>query len=164
MHIHLHMHAEHNDTMKKTSDTVPWKIYLSLNLKGCVWEGVGNRTELQHIDPHSYGHQSFLPVLLMLLNRRPGGPPSTGCWLSLPHLVSKLVCSLNWSGLQTYWLPVNTELYNSSTSRSSCGRQTALIQPIHGQGYNSDIPRPDAPVIYIGAFPIFTARPGRRSI
>ena len=40
----------------------------------------------------------------------------------------------------------------------------ALIQPIHGQGYNSDITRPDAPVIYIGAFPILTARLGRRSI
>ena len=40
------------------------KIYLSLYLnvfervtKGfTVWEGVGDRTELQHIDPHSYGH------------------------------------------------------------------------------------------------------------
>ena len=40
----------------------------------------------------------------------------------------------------------------------------ALMQPIHGQGYNSDIPRPDAPVIYIGAFPFLTAQPGRRSI
>ena len=28
----------------------------------------------------------------------------------------------------------------------------------------SDIPRADAPVIYTGAFPIFTARAGRRSI
>ena len=26
--------------------------------KGCVWEGVGDRTELQHIDPHSIGHYS----------------------------------------------------------------------------------------------------------
>ena len=44
------------------------------------------------------------------------------------------------------------------------GVTIALIQPIHGQGYNSDIPRPDAPVIYIGAFSILTARAGRRSI
>ena len=44
------------------------------------------------------------------------------------------------------------------------GFTIALIQPIHGQGYNSDIPRLDAPVIYIGAFPILTARPGHRSI
>ena len=44
------------------------------------------------------------------------------------------------------------------------GVTIALIQPIHSQGYNSDIPRPDAPVIYIGAFPILTARPVRKSI
>ena len=44
------------------------------------------------------------------------------------------------------------------------GVTIALIQPIHGQGYNSDIPRPDAPVIYVGAFPILIAREGRRSI
>ena len=59
-----------------------------------MWEGVGDRTELQHIDPHSYGHQCFFPVLLMLLNRRPGGPlrwvlafSTTSC---LQLLVSKL--------------------------------------------------------------------------
>ena len=47
-----------------------------------------------------------------------GGPEasSAGYWLSLPHLVS------NWSGLQTNWLPVFTELHNSSTPPSSCGR------------------------------------------
>ena len=39
-----------------------------------MWEGVEDRNELQHIDPHSYGHQCFFPVFLMLLNRRPGGP------------------------------------------------------------------------------------------
>ena len=48
----------------------------------------------------------------------------------------------------------------------SCGRHNfILIQPVHGQDYNIlIIPRLDAPVIYIGAFPILTARPGRRSI
>ena len=46
------------------------------------------------------------------------------------------------------------------------GVTIAFIQPIHGQSYNSDIPRPDAPVIYTGASGrgILTARPGRRSI
>ena len=44
------------------------------------------------------------------------------------------------------------------------GVTIALIQPIHGQGYNSDIPRPNAHVIFIGAFPILTVRPSRRSI
>ena len=42
--------------------------------KGCVWEGVGDRTELQHIDTHSYGHNRFFPVL----NWGPGGPASLG--------------------------------------------------------------------------------------
>ena len=77
----------HNDTIK-TSDTVLRKIYLShFTWKGCVWEGVGDRTELQHIDPHSYGHQRFFPLL-------PGcstgglGPILSGCWFSLPHLIS----------------------------------------------------------------------------
>ena len=70
----------------KTSDTVLRKIYLSLYLKGCVWEGVGVRTDLQHIDPHSYGHQRCVFLVLLLLNRRLRG--SAFCWLSLPHLVT----------------------------------------------------------------------------
>ena len=49
-------------------------------------EGVGDRTELQHIDPHSYGHQCCVFLVLQMLNRRPGG--SAFCWLSLPHLVT----------------------------------------------------------------------------
>ena len=46
----------HNDDTIKTSDTLLRKIYLSLYWKGCVWEGVGDQTELQHIDSHSIGH------------------------------------------------------------------------------------------------------------
>ena len=55
--------------------------------KGCVWEGVGDRTELQHIDPNSYGHLRFFPVLL---GYSPGGlgPNHSGCWFSLLHLIS----------------------------------------------------------------------------
>ena len=83
------IHAEHNDTIN-TSDTVLRKIYLSLYLKGlCVWEGFGDRTELQHIDPHSVGHQRC--VFLVLHGCSTGGPRahlSAGCWPPLPHLVS----------------------------------------------------------------------------
>ena len=42
----------------------------------------------------------------------PGAQLSAECWLSLPHLVT------NGSGLQTNWLPVFTELYNSSIAHS----------------------------------------------
>ena len=178
----------HNDDTIKTSDTVLRKIYLSLYLKGLSVRGNWrpNRTAtywLPLLWPSAFRSRS--PGLL---NRGPGAQPlwvlifstasylqlvwspncsiggmrapSAGCWLYLPHLFS------NWSGLQTNWLPVFTEVYNSSTPPSSCKRHNfALIQPVHGQGYNIlIIPRPDSPVIYTGAFPIFTARPGRRSI
>ena len=77
-----------------------------------MWEGVGNRTELQYIDPHSYGHRRC--VFLVLQGCSTGGPEvhSAVCRLSLPYLVS------NSSVLQTHWLPVLTELYNSSIDHS----------------------------------------------
>ena len=57
-------------------------------LEGCVWEGVRDRTELQYIDPHTYGHQRC--IFLVLQGCSTGGPGahSAGCGLSLPHLVS----------------------------------------------------------------------------
>ena len=53
-----------------------------------MWEGVGDRTELQYIDPHSYGHQRC--VFPVLQGCSTGGPEahSAGCELSLPHLVT----------------------------------------------------------------------------
>ena len=47
---------------------------------------------LQYIDPHSYGHQRCVFLVLLMLNRRPGGQL---CWLSLLNLIT------NWSGPQT---------------------------------------------------------------
>ena len=58
----------------------------------CVWEGVGDRTELQYIDSHSYGRQRC--VFLVLQGCSTGGPGarlSAGWWLSLLHLIT------NWS-------------------------------------------------------------------
>ena len=44
-------------TTHNKDDTVFLKKYNSQFIwKVCVWEGVGDRTELQHIDPHSIGH------------------------------------------------------------------------------------------------------------
>ncbi len=85
---------------------------------------------LQYIDPHSYGHQRC--VFLVLQGCSTGGPGaqlSAECWLSLPHLYS------NASSLQTNLLPVFIKLYNSSTTTFLWASQIALIQPIHGQGY-----------------------------
>ena len=144
-----------------------------------MWERVGERTEMQHIDPHSIGHNRVSFPFPGLLNRGPGGPaslghdpqssifsqtglipnssigglraPSAGCWLSLPHLVS------NWLNF------LCTKLYNSSTTTflgvTSCTHSTHRQSRLY-----SVIPRPDAPVIYTGTFPILTAWPGPRSI
>ena len=84
----MKIHAEHNDTMK-TSDTVLRKnIPLTLFERVCVWVGVGDRTELQYIDPHSYGHQCCVFLVLQGCSIGGLGALSAGCWLS--HLVTKL--------------------------------------------------------------------------
>ena len=43
-----HNKDERHSSLEKYSSHFIWK--------GCVWEGVGDRTELQRIDPHSIGH------------------------------------------------------------------------------------------------------------
>ena len=77
-----------------------------------MWEGVGDRIELQYIDPHSYSHQHCVFLVLQGCSTGGLGAHSAGCWFSLPHLVT------NGSGLQTNWLPVFTELFNSSIAHS----------------------------------------------
>ena len=86
MQIHLHIHAEYNDTMKTKTQFLE-KYTSHFIWKVCVWEGVGDRTELQHIDPHSYGHQRCVFPVLQGCSWGPGASHS-GCWLPLPHLVS----------------------------------------------------------------------------
>ena len=100
-------------------------MYFSLYCKGSkrlfkvfVWEGAGDRTELQYFDPHSYGRQRW--VFLVLQGCSTGGPGtqlSAGWWLSLLHLIS------NFSGLQLIrgsrspfglmWLSLPHLVYNS---------------------------------------------------
>ena len=73
------------------------KIFLSI-WKVCVWEGVGDRTELQYIDPHSYGHQRCVFLVLQDCSTGGLGAHSTGCWLPLPQLVTNsLISKLVWS-------------------------------------------------------------------
>ena len=99
MHIYTYTCRIYIDAIIKTSEDFFKKIYLSLYLKGlCVWVGVGDRTELQHIDPHSIGHNRFFPVL-QCCSTGGSGAHSAGCWLPLPYLVtngsgSKLVSKL----------------------------------------------------------------------
>ena len=63
--------------------------------KGCVWEGVGDRTELQHIDPHSIGHNRVSFTFSWAAQPEAWGPTLLGAGflyriLSPTGLVSKL--------------------------------------------------------------------------
>ena len=82
-----------------------------------MWEGVG---ELQHIGPHSYGHNR-VPFPFSWA-AQPGAQP---LWV----LVFSTNLFSNWLNFQC------TELYNNSPSTFLWASQIALIQPVHGQGY-----------------------------
>ena len=62
--------------------------------KGCVWEGVGDRTELQHIDPHSYGHNSVSFSFSWAAQLGAWGPSLSRTWFSFEHLLSNCNCSI----------------------------------------------------------------------
>ena len=123
----------HNDDTIKTSDTEKYTSHFIW--KGCVWEGVRDRKELQLIDPPLLLPSAFLSCSWAA---QPGtwGPSLSGCWFSLPHLFS------NSSDFQLVWSPTadflsSPGLYNDLTSTLlPASVPIALIQPVHGQGYN----------------------------
>ena len=145
----------HNDTINKpTQEDFFNKIFTSHFIarvrKGysrfaCERE-LETEQKLQYFDPHSYGRQHCVFLVLLMLNRRPWGPlcwvlafftasyqqllwspnsigvpegPLGRMWISLPHLIYNSVsnCMELYSTVLT---SVLTELYNSSTpTRSS---------------------------------------------
>ena len=74
----------HNDTLiNRWGKPSLENIYLSIYLQGSkglcgvlLWEGAGDQTELQYIDPYSYGRQRC--VFLVLRGCSTGGPL---CWV-----------------------------------------------------------------------------------
>ena len=125
-----------------------------------MWEGVEDRTELQHIDPHSIGHNhvsfpfswaaqpgAWSPASLGHVPQcsilSPTAIAQSGAWgptlldagflyriLSLTHLIS------NSSDLQ-HWISCALSYIMVPRPPSSCGcHNFALIQPVHGQGYD----------------------------
>ena len=87
-----------------------------------MWEGAGDRTELQHIDLTLLALTALLSRSRGLINRGPVAN-SAGCWLYLPHLVT------NGTGLQSNCLPVLTKLYNSSTLTFLWTSQSHSLNP-----------------------------------
>ena len=150
--IHICMQNHNGDTIK-TSDTVLRKIYLSLYLKGLCVRGSWRPNRTATYWPQLlWLQQRFFPVLL-------------GCSTSLG--AGFLYRILSPTHLIPSWLNfLCTELYNSSTPTfflwASQFRTHSIC--LRSKLQYPDIPQPDASVIYIGAFPILTAWPGRRSI
>ena len=132
LYTHLHIHLRicrcmqnHNNDTINTSDTILRKNIPLTLLKGLCVRGSWrpNRTT-KCWPPTLLAITAFLSRSPGLHNWGPGGPASLGAgflyrnW-SPTHLISN---SLNF---------LCTELYYS------CGRHNfALIQPVHGQGYN----------------------------
>ena len=118
MHVCTYTCRIHLDAIIKTSDTVLRKIYLSLNLKGCVWEReLETEQRLQHIDLTSPSwHRRVLFSFSWTAAQPEGWRPSLLGAGFLYRILSQ-------TGLQTHWLPVFTELYNSSIAHSISGHR-----------------------------------------
>ena len=116
MDIYTYTCRIHIDAIIKTSEDFFKKIYLSLYLKGvCVrgsWRPNGTATYWPPLLRPSVLCLSRSPGLL---NRRPGGPAF--CWV----LAFSTTSSLQLLVSKTQWLPVFTELYNSSIAHSIFG-------------------------------------------
>ena len=70
----------HNHDTKITTTQFFRKICTShFTWNGYVWEGVGDRTELQNINLHSYGHQRFFPARQGCSTGGQGAHLSAGC-------------------------------------------------------------------------------------
>ena len=114
------------------------KIYLSLYWKGCVWEGVGDWTELQHIDPHSIGHNSV--SFLFSWATQPGAWEPTLLGVGFLY---RTLSPTDWiSCAPSYiivWHPPSswgyTHLLQLNSTFFLWASQFTLIQPVHGQGY-----------------------------
>ena len=114
----------HRSLEKYTSHFI-WKGSKGL-LKVLLCERwVGGWTELQHIDPHSYGHNSVSFPFSWAAQSGTWGPSLSGTCSSFQHLLS------NWVNF------LCTELYNNLTPTLLPASVTIShsIQPVHGHGY-----------------------------
>ena len=138
---------KHNDATKNERTQFFRKIYLSLYWKGCVWEGVGDRTKTAtYWSPNSSGYHSL--SFPFSWAAQPGDQPLLG------HGSHSSIFS------PTLWTSCRRGYIIISRPPTSCERHNShSIQPLDNQGCPWYL-RPDAPIIYTGAFLLLTAWPG----
>ena len=151
----MQKHIQHNKDEQKQFFR---KIYLSLYLKGferVTKRWVGDWTELQHIDPHSYGDHSLSFQFSWTAQPGAWGPSLSWDTVLIPASSLQLIWTSCRRGYIIIWRP------------HYFLRASQFCTPIPRQSRSPLIScylRPDAPVIYTGAFLLLTAWPGRKSI
>ena len=103
IHMHAGTYRRHNKDERYSSLEKYTSHFIE---KGCVWEGVGDRTELQHIDPHSSGHNHVPFPFSWAAQPGAWGPSPPGTCSSIQHLIS------NWSDPQLPDFLSSPGLYN----------------------------------------------------
>ena len=131
LYKHIWMQNHNDSSLEKYTSHFIWKGSKGLlNVLLCErW--VGGWTELQHIDPHSYGHNSVSFPFSWAAQPGAWGPSLSGTCSSFQHLLS------NWSDLQRTDFLSSPGLYNCSISTLLAASVTIShsIQPVHCQGY-----------------------------
>ena len=106
---------------------------------------VANWTELQNIDPHSYGHNSVFFPFSWAAQLEAWGPSHSGTWSLFQLLLS------NWSELQLIWTSCRRGYIKIWRPPTSWERHNLhSIQPLDSQG------RPWSPDILDWMHPLFT--------
>ena len=148
--IYTHIHMQNHSSLVKYTSHFIWKGSKGL-LKVLLCEReLETEQNCNILTPTLMAITAFLSCSPGLLNRWPGG--SSLCWLLVFSTASSL--QLVWSNwLNFLWTEFDVHLLLVGvTNRIHSTRPRSRLY--------SDIPRPDAPVIYTGAFPILTASPG----
>ena len=145
----MQKHIQHNKDERKQFFR---KIYLSLYWKGCVWEGVGDRTKTAtYWSPNSSGYHSL--SFPFSWAAQPGAWGPSLCWYMV--LIPASYLRLIWTSCRRryiIWFPPTSCV----TIRTQFNPSTVKVAPWYL--------RPDASVIYTSAFLLLTAWLGRRSI
>ena len=158
LYIHICM-QKHNDAIKASGHSSLGKYTSHFIGRVVCKRELETEQRLQHIDPTTLlAITAFLSRFPELLSREPGGPGPSLCWDMV--LISASYLQLIWTscrrGYIIIWRPP-TSFKSHNFALNSIPRQSR--SPLI-----SWYLRPDAPVIYTGAFLLLTAWPGRRSI
>ena len=147
----------HNDDTIKTCDTVLRKIYLTLYMKGLCVRGSWRPNRTATYWPPLLWPSAFLSRSPGLLNRGSGGPASLAAGFLYRIISPTRLISNCWLLVFTRdYIMISRPLFFLRASQSHSFNPSTVKVII--SWYSST-----GCTCYTGAFPILTARPGRRS-